>query len=331
MKLRICWVLAIVAFALVPGHPRAANLTALVSFCALANCADGMTPKGGVIADAHGNLFGTTGCGGAHNGGTVFEIRKTRRGYASTPTILVSFCALPNCADGKLPIGDLLADADGNLFGATFAGGGQGGVNNGANGGGTVFEITKTATSYAGTPTILVSFCALANCADGLNPVGGLIADAHGNLFGATDVGGTHGWGTVFEITKTATGYASTPTILVSFCAVANCADGLTPGAALIADAEGNLFGTTFNGGANSEGVVFEITDTGFVARPVQAVFAGPPGKSNCFGNSVATLARQHGGLNAATAALGFSSVNVLEGAIMTYCEGSDQVDSSLP
>ena len=205
MKLRICWVLAIVAFALVPGHPRAANLTALVSFCALANCADGMTPQGGVIADAHGNLFGTTGCGGAHNGGTVFEIRKTRRGYASTPTILVSFCAL------------------------------------------------------------------------------------------------------------------------------ANCADGLTPGAALIADAEGNLFGTTFNGGANSEGVVFEITDTGFVARPVQAVFAGPPGKSNCFGNSVATLARQHGGLNAATAALGFSSVNVLEGAIMTYCEGSDQVDSSLP
>ena len=173
--------------------------------------------------------------------------------------------------------------------------------------------------------TALVSFCALANCADGLNPVGGLIADAHGNLFGATDVGGTHGWGTVFEITKTATGYASTPTILVSFCAVANCADGLTPGAALIADAEGNLFGTTFNGGANSEGVVFEI------ARPVQAVFAGPPGKSNCFGNSVATLARQHGGLNAATAALGFSSVNALEGAIMTYCEGSDQVDSSLP
>ena len=255
MKLRICWVLAIVAFALVPGHPRAANLTALVSFCALANCADGMTPQGGVIADAHGNLFGTTGCGGAHNGGTVFEIRKTRRGYASTPTILVSFCALPNCADGQLPIGDLLADADGNLFGATFAGGGQGGVNNGANGGGTVFEITKTATSYAGTPTILVSFCA-----------------------------------------------------------VANCADGLTPGAALIADAEGNLFGTTFNGGANSEGVVFEITDTGFVARPVQAVFAGPPGKSNCFGNSVATLARQHGGLNAATAALGFSSVNALEG-----------------
>jgi len=124
---------------------------------------------------------------------------------------------------------------------------------------------------------------------------------------------------------------AANLTALVSFCALANCADGLTPGAALIADAEGNLFGTTFNGGANSEGVVFEITDTGFVARPVQAVFAGPPGKSNCFGNSVATLARQHGGLNAATAALGFSSVNVLEGAIMTYCEGSDQVDSSLP
>jgi hypothetical protein len=63
--------------------------------------------------------------------------------------------------------------------------------------------------------------------------------------------GGTHGGGTVFEIARTATGYASTPTILVNFCALANCADGEFPEADLIADANGNLFGTASGGGAH--------------------------------------------------------------------------------
>ena len=118
--------LAIVVAA--PGQSQAANLTSLVSFCTLTNCADGLGPGGGLIADADGNLFGTTGSGGAHGGGTVFEIAKTARGYASTPKILVRFCALANCADGQFPVGDLLADADSNLFGATDVGGAHGGA-----------------------------------------------------------------------------------------------------------------------------------------------------------------------------------------------------------
>jgi uncharacterized repeat protein (TIGR03803 family) len=113
--------LAIVVAA--PGQSQAANLTSLVSFCTLTNCADGLGPGGGLIADADGNLFGTTGGGGAHGGGTVFEIAKTARGYASTPTILVSFCALTNWDDGLTPDTSLIADADGNLFGATANGG----------------------------------------------------------------------------------------------------------------------------------------------------------------------------------------------------------------
>jgi uncharacterized repeat protein (TIGR03803 family) len=235
--------LAIVVAA--PGQSQAANLTSLVSFCTLTNCADGLGPGGGLIADADGNLFGTTGGGGAHGGGTVFEIAKTARGYASTPKILVRFCALANCADGQFPVGDLLADADGNLFGATDVGG--------AHGGGTVFKIAKTARGYGSTPTILVSFCALANCADGDVPLAGVIADADGNLFGTTDGGGAHNGGTVFEIAKTARGYASTPTILVSFCALTNWDDGLTPDGSLIADADGNLFGATANGGRTAK------------------------------------------------------------------------------
>jgi uncharacterized repeat protein (TIGR03803 family) len=288
MKLRICGLLAIAAFAAAPGQSRAHNLTTLVSFCALANCADGDLPSGRLIADAEGNLFGTTTDGGAHGLGTVFEIAKTDTGYASTPTILVSFCARANCADGAFPFGGLIADAEGNLFGTTEQGGAHGaGVF--VHGDGTVFEIRKTRRGYASTPTILVNFCALPNCADGQFPQAGLIADADGNLFGTTFNGGKHGSGTVFEIRKTRRGYASAPTTLVSFCALANCADGAGPRASLIADAEGNLFGTTINGGASGEGIqncdtvvingscagtVFEIRKTrrGYASTPTTLV-----------------------------------------------------------
>ena len=309
--------LAIVAVA--PGQSRAASLTTLVSFCSLFSCVDGANPRAGLIADANGNLFGTTVAGGADgfgdDGGTVFEIAKTTSGYASTATILVSFCPLDNCVDGSLPEAGLMGDANGNLFGTTFKGG--------ASGLGTVFEIAKTASGYASTPTVLVSFCALANCADGAAPEAGLIADANRNLFGTTAAGGANAGGTVFEIAKTAGGYASTPTTLVNFCSLVNCADGATPAADLIADANGNLLSTTFVGGAfggrNSGGTVYEIVDSGFVVPPI---FAGTPGYPKCFGKSVSALAKQFGGLNNAAAALGYPSVDALQNAIMEFCKG---------
>jgi uncharacterized repeat protein (TIGR03803 family) len=285
MKFRISGLIAIaIAFALA-GQSRAAtpNLTTLVSFCSLPNCADGAGPQAGLIADANGNLFGTTEGGGASGGGTVFEIAKTASGYASIPTTLVSFCSLPNCADGSGPteFAPLIADANGNLFGTTgFGGAGAYGGN--PNGAGTVFEIVKTASGYASTPTTLVSFCSLPNCADGATPYAGLIADANGNLFGTTSGGGAYagiyGGGTVFEIVKTASGYATTPTILYSFCAQTNCTDGSGPLGGLIADANGNLFGTTGTGGANNDaGTVFEIVKTasGYASTPTILVSFG--------------------------------------------------------
>src|SRR5271155_1309770 len=140
----------------------ASTPTTLVKF----DYADGGNPRAGLIADADGNLFGTTFGGGAYGEGTGFEIAKTAGGYASTPTTLVSF----DGADGGNPRAGLLADADGNLFGTTASGG--------ANSyGGAVFEIAKTAGGYASTPTVLHSFCALANCADGEQPMAGLLAD----------------------------------------------------------------------------------------------------------------------------------------------------------
>jgi uncharacterized repeat protein (TIGR03803 family) len=211
--------------------------TTLVSF----DGADGAKPMAGLIADANGDLFGTTARGGADSYGTVFEIAKTAGGYATTPTILVSFY------DGSSPFAGLIADSHGDLFGTTDQIGGDG----------TVFEIAKTAGGYATTPTTLVSF----NGTNGSAPLAGLIVDANGDLFGTTSGGGTNGSGTVFEIKKTAAGYASAPTTLVSF----NGADGGTPTAGLIADADGDLFGTTSAGGPSDHGTVFEITDSGFV------------------------------------------------------------------
>jgi uncharacterized repeat protein (TIGR03803 family) len=174
--------------------------------------------------------------------------------------------------------------------------------------------------AYASTPTILVSFCPTRICTDGAIPAGGLVADANGNLFGTTQGGGAYvpigfGAGTVSEIAKTASGYASTPTTLVSFAPPGT--NGATPFAGLIADANGNLFGTTAFGGAYGYGTVFEITGSGFV---VSVTFAGTPGTSNCHGRSVSALAHQYGGLNAAAAALGYSDVSALQNAIIVYC-----------
>jgi hypothetical protein len=240
-----------------PTLSRAANLTTLVRFCAMPSCPLG---PNGLTFDASGNLLGTTSRGGADgggfSGGTVFEIVKTADGYASTPSILVNFCSLLNCADGAEPNGPIFGTS-GDLFGTTSLGG----VRPDGFPTGTVFEITKTADGYASTPTTLVKFCSLPNCADGASPAASVITDANGNLFGITQSGGANGGGTVFEIVKSADGYASTPTLLHSFCALPNCADGGTP-TELIADGNGNLFGVTAFGGTNNRGVVFEIAKT---------------------------------------------------------------------
>jgi uncharacterized repeat protein (TIGR03803 family) len=216
-----------------------------------------------VTADASGNLFGTTALGGTYGEGTVFEIAKTAAGFASTPTSLASFFTDSGGHSG--PYGKPIVDADGNLFGTTTSGGEYGF--------GTVFEIAKTASGYASSPTTLVSFDSTYSS----GPGDALIADAAGDLFGTTFVcdnclpPGTAFVppGTVFEVAKTAGGYASTPTLLHSFCSLANCADGSMPQGGLIADANGNLFGTTAfgttSGGESGFGTVFEITGSGFV------------------------------------------------------------------
>src|SRR5436190_1651998 len=194
----------------------------------------GQIPIAALTADAAENLFGTTANGGAYGGGIAFELVNNGGSY--------TFITLASFNFGLFPEGNLIADAGGNLFGTTYGGGST-------NGDGTVFEIPRTSTGYASTPITLVSF----NGTNGAGPIAGLTADAAGNLFGTTAFGGAYGVGTVFEIPKTSTGYASTPITFANF----NGTNGNYPSSTLIADTAGNLFGTAQNGGANWDGTVF--------------------------------------------------------------------------
>ncbi len=260
--------------------------------------------NGDLVADAAGNLLGTTSGDGAYGNGTVFKIEKAADGYATSPTTLVSF----NGTDGANPAAGLLIDDAGNLLGTTSGGG--------AYDKGTVFKIEKTPDGYAGTPTVLVSF----NGTDGATPRAGLIADDAGNLFGTTYEGGTYGAGTVFEIRRINDIYATAPTVLISFNPT-NGTDGANPRGKLLADADGNLFGTTEQGGLvvaplcqSGCGTVFEVTGS------ASAAFAGTPGQTSCHGESVSALAKQNHGIHRAAAALGYSSVRELQNAIAAYC-----------
>ncbi len=200
-----------------------------------------------------------------------------------TLTTLATFTG----TNGANPEGSLTADAAGNLYGTTYAGG--------ANNAGTVFELPKTSGGY-GAVTTLANFIR----AIGTFPQGSLTADAAGNLYGTTDAGGANGDGTVFELPKTSGGYGALTT-LASFTYV----NGTYPQGSLTADSAGNLYGTTFGGGANGAGTVFELPKTsgGYGALATVATFtvgngANPRGSltADTAGNLYGTT--QSGGAN---------------------------------
>jgi len=143
---------------------------------------DGDEPNAGVILDNSGNLYGSTTAGGAAGKGNIFEL-SPKQGGGWTEKVLFTF----NGADGQAP-GALTFDANGNLWGTTSLGG--------ANGAGTVFELTNSAGTW--TESVIHSF---GGSGDGVTPVGALIFDSLGNVYGATSAGGADGVGTVWEIT----------------------------------------------------------------------------------------------------------------------------------
>ncbi len=218
-------------FKITPGGA----LTTLYSFCSASACTDGEKPTAGLVQAANGDFYGTTELEGAKGDGTVFKITP-----AGTLTTLYTFCSLSDCADGKGASGLILA-INGDFYGTTTGGG--------ANGYGTVFKIT-----VAGALTTVHSF----DSTDGADPYAGLVQGANGDFYGTTYIGGANGEGTVYEITP-----SGTLTTLYSFCSESGCPDGANPYDALVQGTDGNFYGTTYAGGANFYGTVFEITGGG--------------------------------------------------------------------
>ena len=247
---------------------------------------DGSGPVGALIFDEQGNLDGVTNTGGLRNGGTVFELDagsdytemilfhpygypgsalkphagdlfgSTFVGMQSPGTIYqltqtggnwigTDIYDFTNGSDGGYPQAGVIFDAAGNLYGATTAGG--------SGLGGTVFELTPS--DGAWTFTLLYSFTAPPNGHFVNGPVGSLVFDALGNLYGTTVVDGAHGFGAVFKLSPSNGSW--TYTSLHDFT---GGSDGAYPYSNLVFDASGNIYGTASAGGASNAGVVFEIT-----------------------------------------------------------------------
>ncbi len=274
---------------------------------------DGQGGAGTLAADASGNLFGVTNNGGAHQLGSVYELSPPAQGVTRwTKRTIYSFTG--HRIDGTIPVGGVIFDAAGSLYGVT-ANGGNGPCSFGC---GTVFKLTPSGGGLGGsgewTETLLHQFQAghdgavplaalvmdasgnifgsaagagllhecdggcgtifrLALESDGVNrkfsvikeltadlgdsPLGPLLLDAAGNLFGTAFAWGRKFHGTAFELSPPAAGGTSwRATVLHSFT---GGNDGYFPKAALIADASGTLYGTTEFGGADSQGVIFAL------------------------------------------------------------------------
>jgi uncharacterized repeat protein (TIGR03803 family) len=217
---------------------RAQTLTVLHSFSA---GLDGQYPVAGLTKDGAGNLYGTTLNGGNYGYGAVFETPPT---VSSTDQILYDFTTATYLEGGSHA--GLVRDSSGNLYGTTCA--------DGAYGYGTVFELAYSGTAY--TYSVLHNFT---NGADGGCPLARLLMDKGGNLYGTAYQGGT-GHGTVFELACGGTTPCTYPSSGFSVLHSFQGSDGSEPEASLVMDGNGDLFGTTYTGGANaSYGTVFEL------------------------------------------------------------------------
>ena len=247
-----------VAYAAVGGRRAAAQSAAtestLYAFCAqgTTTCPDGSDPYGGLILASDGNFYGTTVGGGSNGNGTFFKITPS-----GTLTTLYNFCA-SGCTIGGQPETHLVEGSDGNFYGTSSGGTYNGGV---------VYRITPS-----GQVTALYNFCSQTSCADGNRPMGSLVLGKDGNFYGVTYDGGNEtnvntGGGTIFKISP-----SGQLTTIYSFCSQATCPDGYGPIGTLVQGSDGDFYGMTAYGGANSPptsntanggGTIFKITPSG--------------------------------------------------------------------
>lgn len=213
---------------------------------------DGDYPQTDLTADSVGNLYGLTGYGGnttcgEHLGcGTAYKMTKSANGHW-TESVLYEFSE--GTPLNSLGPSNLAIDAAGDLFSNTYSGG----AGNCYSGCGTLFELSP-GENGEWTESILSNFAAEPG---GYNPSGGLVWGPGGRLYGTTTLGGLAGGinGTVFEATPNADG-SWTVTTPFAFPTT----DGDVSQSTLIEDAEGNLYGTTAEGGLDNIGTVFKLS-----------------------------------------------------------------------
>lgn len=249
---------------------------------------DGATPYGGPVLDRLGNLYGTTYLGGTYGNGSVYRL--SPKGSSWTYTSLYSFKGVPDgsgpafgslaigedralfgttegggyfgttfvvCAcpgreavvhsfgmgtDGAQPIGGVVLDSLGNFYGTTSLGG--------TYGNGTVFEEKRSGLKW--TESVIYSFT---GGSDPINPAAGITLDAQGNLYGTASLGGANGDGAVYKLSRSSSGWSET--VLYNF---EGQSDGQNPVGGVVIDKAGNLHGTTFDGGINGGGTVYELS-----------------------------------------------------------------------
>jgi uncharacterized repeat protein (TIGR03803 family) len=232
------------------AQPAGPKLTTIYEF---AGSPDGAYPVGNPAADSSGNLYTAAQAGGVWAFGGVSQLKLS--GSTWSETVLYSFTG---GADGGTPSGTLTVDTKGNVYGTTLAGG---------NGCGVVFELSPGTTW---TQTVLYTF----TCgSDGSGPNSGLVFDANGNLYGTTANGGPvtpacagygtdipAGCGVAFQLVPPASGTTWTENVLYSFT---GATDGAQPGAGVILDSKGNLYGSAYYGGPSSSFTVCPSITTG--------------------------------------------------------------------
>jgi len=243
---------------------------------------DGAYPTGGLTLGSDGNFYGTTQQGGTNSQGVVFQMTQ-----GGTITILHNFNSF---LDAAFPWGPPILASDGNFYG-TASGGGK-------SGNGVVYRITTSGTyttiynfdvfhglapiapptqgtdgylyipvsqggtSYCGT-IIKMSTAGIVNStysfpcgAGGSFPIGPLVQASNGNFYSTTQDGGTNGEGTIYQVTP-----SLVVTVLHSFGATFG--DGTFPGAGLLLATDGNYYGSTSDGGAYANGILFNTTTSG--------------------------------------------------------------------
>jgi uncharacterized repeat protein (TIGR03803 family) len=289
-----------------PAHSQ--TYTVIHNFTAKGN--DGATPYGGPILDGKGNLYGTTYLGGTAGAGSVYKLSPSGSSWKYTSLysfkgghdgagpafgslaiganglfgttegggnlgVVFAVCAcvtkekvihsFGNANDGAQPIGGVVFDNAGNFYGTTSLGG--------AFGNGIVYKGTRYGQGWIENP--IYSFN---NNGDPINPPAGVTLDAQGNIYGTSSLGGANGFGAVYKLSPSASGW--TETVLYNFQSLD---DGANPVGGVIVDSAGHLFGTTFDGGVNGGGTVYEMTPStnGWTFTTIYSFVGGYSGPYN--------------------------------------------------